>query len=367
MLYRVVWKPQAFIKVHPACLTAFIALVGFAMVVAVFLAFSINKDSWSFRLPECLAPRTTPSFLQIQVLGDGNNPTRDVVVDLEKSPWLNQLIDALPQMQAQDKNGNSVSNVVVDPKENPWIDKLINALRDAGKRQPGAPCAVENSIRNVVVHRDENPWIDEMLAVLRNAAKTQVTDATARGYIEQQRHYADDANSSTECPVPDTGAPDAVAPGLSAHIREQMACSEGELKMSGFIRFSNNNADVSDAAEKIKEFVARIDKQASRWGAFGFASESGEKDRNLELSWQRACAVKQYICENNSHLQCRADCKTYPGDNDKKEKAMPQCVGAGADGNPKDEFLTCFLGEQHFINGVADSRSVVIAACKTKE
>ncbi len=329
ILYRVIWKPRAFIKVRPACLTAFIALVGFAMAVVVFLAFSVNKDSWSFRLSECPASRTTPSFLQIQVLGDGNNSSRDVVVDPEKNPWVNQLIDALPHMQAQDKNGGSVSNVVID--------------------------------------RDKNPWIDELLAGLRNAAETQVTDTMAREDIEQQIHCAGDANSSTVCPAPQAGASDTVAPGLREHIRAQMNCAADDLKISGFIRFSNNNASINDAAEKMKinKFVARIDKRASRWGVFGFASEAGKKDRNRKLSWQRACGVTKYICNEYNCQPSGLDCNTYPKDQGENVEVKHTC--AVSDGNPKSEFLIYPSGEDHFINGVADSRSVVIAACGAQE
>lgn len=334
MLLRVIWKPGAFIKVHPTCLTAFIALIGFAMALVVFLAFFINKDSWSFRLQECSTPRTTPSFLQIQVLGDSEHSSRDVVVD---------------------------------PEKNPWIDKLINALHDAGKRQSDVPAVDPNPISNVVIDRGKNPWIDELLAVLRNAAETQVSDTSAREDIGQQMHCADDANSSTVCPAPQAGASDTVAPDLREHIRAQMNCAADDLKMSGFIRFSNNNASINDVAQKMKinEFVARIDKRASRWGVFGFASEAGEKDRNRKLSWQRACGVTKYICNEYNCQSSGLDCNTYPKDRGEKVEVKHTCTVS--DGNSKNKFLIYPLGEDHFINGVADSRSVAIAACGARE
>lgn len=365
ILYRVM-KPRDFIKVSPACLTAFIALNGFALALVVFLAYFISKDSWSSRLPECSGPRTTPSFLQIQVFGDGENSTRDVVVDSEKNPWVGELVNALRQIQqAPDNDDGSVSNVVVDPKENPWIDKLINTLRDAGKRQSGTPVAGTNFIGNVVIDRDKNPWVDELLDVLRSAAETQVTDATVREHIEKQIHCADDENSSAERPESEAVELDAVVPGLSARIQKQMGCADSEhLKVSGFIRFSNNDDSINKIAKKrIDDFMAG-DKRAGGWDVIGFASEAGEKERNRELSRQRACAVKKYICENNGRSQSDAGCKACPKDKGKEVEAGYKCTVSG---NRETEFLACFLGEEHFINGVADSRSVVIVACKTKE
>lgn len=354
-------RKPGLIRLRPACLTAFVALNGFAVAVAVFLAF-FNNDSWCFRLPECPGPRATPLLLQIQALDDGENSTLDAIVDPEKNHWADELINALQQIQqAMDNEGDSVSNVVVDPKENPWIDKLINALRDAGKHQSGVPGDGANSTRGVVIDRGENPWIDEMLTVLRNAAEGQVKNTTVREYIEKQMPCAGDANSSTECP-----APGAVAPGLREYIRKQMQCAAaGELKVSGFIRFSNNNAEINDAAEKMKinDFVERIDKQASRWGVFGFASEAGGKKRNRKLSWQRACGVKDYICKDYDCQSCDIDCNTYPKGQGGKVKVEQACTVSR--GDPKSELLIHSLGEDHFINGVADSRSVVIAACKT--
>ena len=392
---------REFIKLRPACLMAFIALVGFAMAVAVFLAFFISKDSWSFRLPACPGPRATPSFLQIQVLGHGEHSARDVAVDPEKNPWASEVISAIQQIQAKDNGDSSVGSVVLDPEQNKWIDKPINALRDAGKRQSGVPVVGANptsnveidreknlwvgelitalqqiqakvnedvSVSGVIVDPNENPWIDEMLAVLRNAVETQVTDTTVREYIEQQMPCTGDANSSTACPAPEVGTPDAVAPGLRGYIQKQMNCADKEhLKMSGFIRFSNNNAEINDAAEKMKinEFVARTDKRGTKWGVFGFASEAGEKDSNRKLSWQRACGVTKYICNEYNCQSSGLDCNTYPKDQGEKVEVKHTC--AVSDGNPKSEFLIYPLGEDHFINGVADSRSVVIAACEAQE
>ena len=367
MLYRVILKPRAYVKVRSACLTAFIALNGFAVALVLFLAYFIIEDSWSFRLPECSGPRAAPPPLQIQIFCDGENSTLDAIVAPEKDQRTDEIVTVLRHIQQALENDNgSVSNVVIDPKENPWIDKLINALRDAGERQSVAPVAGANPISSVVVLRDKNPWIDELLTVLRSVVETQVTDATVRKYIEKQMHCADDENSSAECPASESVERGAVVPELSERIWEQMGCpADKRLKMSGFIRFSNNDATIKAPAKtRIDNFVEEIDKQGTKWGVFGFASEAGEKKRNRELSWQRACKVTKYISDKYNCVTSGLDCKTCPKGKNGKVDVRYKCP---ASGNRETEFLIRFPGEDHFINGVADSRSVVIAACKTKE
>ena len=86
MLYGVTLKPKAYMKMRPACLTAFIALNGFAVALVLFLAYFIGKDGWDISLPKCPKCHTTPSFLQIQVLGGSENSTLEVVVDPEREP-----------------------------------------------------------------------------------------------------------------------------------------------------------------------------------------------------------------------------------------------------------------------------------------
>ena len=162
----------------------------------------------------------------------------------------------------------------------------------------------------------------------------------------------------------------AIDPAIRADVKEHLKCAEDErLSVSGLIRFRGREHSLDDAAkDSIGSFVTRIDKRASRWGVFGFASEAGDVEENRKLSWRRACAVKEYICKDDVDSPlCKLECKTYPKDKDGDGEAETghKCVPAG--GDKETGAPICFLGEEHFINGVADSRSVVIAACTTKE
>ena len=187
----------------------------------------------------------------------------------------------------------------------------------------------DSSARDVVVDQKENPWIDELLGVARGAVETQVIDTTVR-----------------------------------AVVLKQMGCAPGErLSVSGFIRFPRNTASIDDVIKgRIDAFTRQVGDSGKKWGVFGFASEEGNIEENRKLSWQRACAVKKYICKNCGCSSCDIGCSTYPKDKGKKVKTGHKCTITG--GKQETGFLIKFLGEEHFINGVADSRSVVIAACR---
>ena len=349
--------PPKFIRVSPAYLTVFVALNGFAVAAVVLvasLAIHFAVIGWKAPAQESPAPcpHPTPPFLQIQVLGDGGHSAREVVVDPEKNSWVGDVISALQQIQVKGNDVSSASNVVLDPEQNTWIDRLIDAMSEAGKSQCAAPVAGVNPNGDggnkssapagnptaadrpdhskheakVVVDVDSPPWVGELLKAIHGAVE----------------YYAIDRAILTE-------------------VKGHLKCNEDErLFISGIIRFPGGEYSLDDAAkDRMDSFATRVGGQAGKWGIFGFASVERGDEMNRKLSWQRACAVKKYICEKNSRSQCEAGCKTYPGN---KEKAGSQCIGAS--GNPAKGFLTCFLGEEHFINGVADSRSVVMAACK---
>ena len=253
----------------------------------------------------------------------------------------------------------SVSGLVIDAKENPWIDKLINTLRDAGKRQSCAPvagaspisggnnkpeCQARNcpdpsegkiSTCDLLVDLEKPSWVDDLVKALHGVADFYAID-----------------------------------PAIRADVKEHLKCDGGKrLSISGLIRFRGREHSLDDAAtDSIDSFVTRIDKQASRWGVFGFASEAGDIEENRKLSLRRACAVKEYICKDDvASPLCKLECKTYPKDKDVVGEAKTGHRCLPADGNKETGDLICFLGEEHFINGVADSRSVVIAACTIKE
>lgn len=367
------------------------------------------------------------SVLQ-QIQANSDNSTGDMVINREKNLWVNELIDAIKQAQVHDNNGGSISNVVIDPKKNPWIDKLINALHDAGKRQscvpdtganpggagnnqpkgqtgnPAGTHKCENVPHAVTVNMEKPSWVDELLKSLNGVALIDpdenewikdMVDALQQIQMKLNddsgiRHVVLDPekNKALMEALQDRGVAPGIGNGnqlrtttstqetavasnidhrLRKRIRKKMDCNDGEeLFLSKYIHFPTGGDSIESAEKcKINDFMRNDGARATKWGVFGFASESGSNEMNRELSWQRACAVKEFICDNDNPPSCQTDCKPYPKDGGGQAATGLQCLPA--EGDEKTDPLICFLGEQHFINGVADSRSAAIAACRTKE
>ena len=118
---------------------------------------------------------------------------------------------------------------------------------------------------------------------------------------------------------------------LYAFIPENLICEDSQqFEVSGFIRFGWRGGELQDKEiKKIHGFMSSPEQIEKLW-IFGFASPDGENDHNAWLAERRACAVRQHIPEN------------YRG----QVSIMP-------------------IGEDNPINGIANSRSAVIAACRT--
>ena len=164
---------------------------------------------------------------------------------------------------------------------------------------------------------------------------------------------------------------------LPQFISEQMQCKGNtSLIISDFIRFVNDqpnprcpecpsvadpSADSTDdntryeamkalyqekIGSKVQDIVKEfMDKSATRWTVFGFASPDGEEVENDSLSRVRARVVIDEMCrlQENGTLDPAIDCG-------KKEERY-------ADTQVR------YFGEWHPINGISNSRSAVIAAC----
>ena len=313
-------KRLRYIRLTCTFLAAALVLLALTLALVAYLTVKfVNREP---SLPPCPDRRATPSFLQIQVLGDCYNSAREVTVSPEKNPWVNELVDALRQIQAKVNGGSAVSNVVLNPKQNPWVNELISALREDNRS--------EHKV-NVAVDLEKPAWVDDLIKAIHGALELHAID-----------------------------------PAIRAEVKEHLKCPDKRLSVSDIIRFPIGEYSLDDPAEtgKIDNFVMRIDKRASKWGVFGFASESGGKEGNRKLSWQRACEVTKYICGKHDCESSGIDCIKYPKGKDGKEGVVHTCTTPG---NQKTEFLIRFLGEDHFINGVADSRSVVIVACKRND
>ena len=115
---------------------------------------------------------------------------------------------------------------------------------------------------------------------------------------------------------------------LRAFILGKVICDGRRFAASGFIHFDRGK-DALDGMEtkKIRDFLIGSEQVKELW-LFGFTSPDGEDAPNEELAKKRACAVRQEILKNFSG----------------KINMRP-------------------IGEDSPINGIANSRSVVIAAC----
>ncbi len=129
---------------------------------------------------------------------------------------------------------------------------------------------------------------------------------------------------------------------LQERITKEMACGRGEKSQtSGFIWFNRDSEEFDDFSVNdtaMKGFIREVkNTQIEKWKVFGFASSDGHKTANHDLSERCANAVKQKLCSilNSSK----------PNQNCEKDIEINNS------------------GENYPINGVANSRSVVIAVC----
>lgn len=165
---------------------------------------------------------------------------------------------------------------------------------------------VELTERNIALHEEHNLLVRTLIAAYEHGA--YVTESLLRQYVAKEMECTED--------------------GQQIHI-------------SKFIRFNRDKAEIgANPASKanIDNFVSRWVGKDRRggWAVFGFASPDGERTRNNKLSSDRAKAVKGQMCPSKNE----ADCIAKFGKIELKDS-----------------------GENHPINGVANSRSAVIAVC----
>lgn len=115
---------------------------------------------------------------------------------------------------------------------------------------------------------------------------------------------------------------------LRAFIPGKIICEGRRFEMSGFIHFDRGkDALGGKEIKKIHDFLHGAEQIKKLW-LFSFTSPDGETDHNDQLALKRARAVRGEILEN------------FQG-----------------------SISLAPMGEDHPINGIANSRSVVIAAC----
>lgn len=138
--------------------------------------------------------------------------------------------------------------------------------------------------------------------------------------------------------------------GVRQYVSQQMDCDKDQkIEISEFILFERNESKLDLDGEdhrknhrkqrerqRVHDFADEWKKTATQWKVFGFASADGEQTGNNNLSSKRAEEVKNLLCDELN----------TPCNNVKAEKGM---------------------GEDHPINGVANSRSARIAVCVNGE
>ena len=181
--------------------------------------------------------------------------------------------------------------------------------------------------------------------------------------------------------------PDYVAePLLQQFISERMECDKGENPIiSDLIRFVNDkpsprctecpsvvdplagSTDDNTRYEAMKALYREkigpkvqgivkefMDKSATRWTVFGFASPDGEERENDALSKNRAQLVINEMCRPRGNGTSKPVIDS--SEKRKIEKRKKMCA----------DTQVRHFGEWHPINGISNSRSAVIAACVRK-
>ena len=117
---------------------------------------------------------------------------------------------------------------------------------------------------------------------------------------------------------------------LRAFIPGKLLCKDTQqFDMSGFIHFGWKKAGLnSEAIEKIRRFMDMPGRIEQLW-IFSFTSPDGKEDHNDALAKERACVVQKELSKITNR-----------------------------------DITTRLIVEDNPINGIANSRSVVIAACR---
>ena len=134
---------------------------------------------------------------------------------------------------------------------------------------------------------------------------------------------------------------------VHSYVENSMECGTGRPGMSDFILFENDKSALrAQAYHKIDIFLEES-KNSSKTTVFGFASPDGNRGENMELAGERACMVANVVCAvvNQDYGIFEHQAKT-----------------TGSCGCPEVRIIAD-RGEEHFINGIANSRSAVIATC----
>ena len=184
-----------------------------------------------------------------------------------------------------------------------------------------------DSLRSLIEEHRKQPHSSEIGNIKQAVSDLQKAAKSLRSLIQQHGH--DD-------PVTESR--------LRQYVGAEMKCGESmRVEMSKFIHFkkgSDTLVDFPNNRPVITDFIAK-NPTSNDWFVFGFASADGEKRINKDLSAKRAKTVKDEI---------ERRCSSSPGSERRPNCSNKKIAHEG-------------MGERHPINGVANSRSAVIAAC----
>ena len=138
---------------------------------------------------------------------------------------------------------------------------------------------------------------------------------------------------------------------LYAHIEDEMNCGGDKLLLYEFLLFNKGEHELRDRARRQIDYFRAKKGSIESVKVHGFASADGGLAHNQDLASNRACTVAGYMCNGRGTNNNNVDCAGF---------ADP----AGMSCNEMNIQVIGSHGEDHFINGVANSRSAVIAACE---
>lgn len=224
------------------------------------------------------------------------------------------------------KSGNEVT---LNLGNNRQVNRLISAIEGLGNQHLVIKQQNPHSLK-----LEDSPQLGKLVSAIEGLSRQHLV-------IEQQKSHSlklelennpqvERLISAVETRIPQYPVTEQRLP---SYLAEKTACGNARFDMSDFIRFDWMKSDLDDAAKtQIADFMERSG-QVKKLRVFGFASPDGREGHNKGLAEDRANVVMEEI--KNRYPACSySDSKIKP------------------------------IGENHPINGIANSRSAVIVACR---
>lgn len=221
---------------------------------------------------------------------------------------------------------NSGNEVTLNLGNNDQVNRLISAVEGLSRQQLVIKWQEPLSIK-----LEDSPQVGKLINAIKGLSRQQIVikqeipqplKLELQNNPQVERLIRAVENGSPQYPVTEQR--------LRSFLAEKTACGKARFEMSDTIRFDWRDSGLNKAAKgQVADFVERS-RQVKKLWVFGFASPDGETRHNKELAKKRVQAVVDKIKTEHSY---HGYISTNP------------------------------IGENHPINGIANSRSAVIAAC----